>query len=76
MFDPARSKTEKLGEFFGFGVAMTIFASLLFYLLNRFFSLNQYISYKYAISGVLFAYVLRRAIKGIPKKNEKRELIC
>jgi len=76
MFDPTKKKSEKIGEFFGFGIALGIFFSLFFYVLSKFTSIEQVIDYKWYISSVLFLYSLRSAIKGIPKKHEKREPIC
>lgn len=76
MFDPAKKKSEKIGEFIGFGVALTVFFSILFYVLSKFTGLDQMINYKLYISSILLLYILKSAIKGIPKKNEKRELIC
>lgn len=76
MFDPSKKKSEKIGEFIGFGIALSIFFSILFYVLSKFIGLEQIIDYKLYISSILLLYILKSAIKGMPKKNEKRELIC
>lgn len=76
MFDPVKKKSEKLGEFLGFGVALGIFFSLLFYMLSKFTSIEQIINYKLYIPSIFALYFLKSAIKGIPKKHEKREPIC
>lgn len=76
MFDPAKKKSEKIGEFLGFGVASGIFFSLLFYVVSKFTGIEQMISYRFYISSIFLLYFLKSAIKGMPKKNEKRELIC
>lgn len=76
MFDPAKKKSEKVGEFIGFGIALGIFTSILFYALSKFTVLEELVSYKTYISAIFLLYFLKSAIKGIPKKNEKRELIC
>lgn len=76
MFDPVKKKSEKIGEFIGFGLALSIFFSILFYILSKFTAIEQIINYKLYISYILLLYSLKSAIKGIPKKHEKRELIC
>lgn len=76
MFGPVKKKSEKLGEFLGFGIALTIFFSILFYVLSKFTGLGQMINYKLYISSILLLYILKSVIKGMPKKHEKRELIC
>lgn len=76
MFDPSKKKSEKAGEFFGFGLAVGIFASILFYALSKFTSFEQIINYKTYISSIFLLYFLKTAVKGMPKKNEKREPIC
>lgn len=75
MFDQNK-KSGQIGEFLGFGVALGIFFSLLFYMLSKFTGLEQIIDYKLYIFSIMLLYFLRSAIKGIPKKHEKRELIC
>lgn len=76
MFDSTKKKSEKIGEFLGFGIALGIFFSLLFYVLSKLTSTGQVIDYKWYISSILFLYSLKSAVKGIPKKHEKREPIC
>ena len=76
MFDPVRKKSEKIGEFIGFAIALGIFSSILFYMLSKFTSIEQLINYKMYISSIFLLYFIKTAIKGIPKKHEKRELIC
>lgn len=76
MFDPGKKKSEKIGEFLGFGIALGVFFSILFYVLSKFTGIEQVINYQLYISSILFLYVLKSTIKGIPKKYEKRELIC
>jgi len=76
MFDPSKRKSEKLGEFLGFGVALIIFFSVLFYVLSKSTSFEELVNYKLYISSILFLYFLKSTINGTPKKHEKRELIC
>lgn len=76
MFDPGKKKSEKIGEFLGFGIALGIFFSLLFYMLSKFTGLEQLVDYKIYISSILFLYSLNSILRGLPKKHEKRELIC
>jgi len=76
MFDPAKKKSEKIGEFLGFGIALGIFFSLVFYFSSKFWDLNNLIGYKTFIASVFSLYFLKSIIKGIPKKHEDRELIC
>lgn len=76
MFDPSKKKSEKIGEFIGFGMALGIFFSLLFYVLSKFIGIEKLIDYKWYISSIFFFYFLKSMIKGIPKNHEKRELIC
>ena len=76
MFDPVRKKSEKIGEFIGFAIPLGIFSSILFYMLSKFTSIEQLINYKMYISSIFLLYFIKTAIKGIPKKHEKRELIC
>jgi len=76
MFDPTKKKIEKVGEFIGFGIALGIFSSLLFYMLSKFISIEQIINYKLYITSIFLLYFLKSAIKGMPKKHEKREPIC
>lgn len=76
MFDPSKKKSEKIGEFLGFGVALGIFFSLFFYILSRYTGIEQFVSYKWYIPSILAVYSLKSIVKGLPKKNEKREPIC
>ena len=76
MFDPSKKKSEKIGEFIGFGIALGIFFSILFYVLSKFVGTEQLIDYKLYISSIFLLYFIKSAIKGLPKKHEKRELIC
>lgn len=76
MFDPAKKKSEKIGEFLGFGIALGIFSSVFFYIISKSTSIEQLVNYKLFISSVFLLYFIKTAIKGIPKKHEKRELIC
>lgn len=76
MFDPGKKKSEKIGEFIGFGLALGIFFSLLFYMLYRFTAIEELISYKIYISSIFALYFLKSIIKGLPRKHEKKELIC
>lgn len=76
MFDPKKKKSEKIGEFLGFGIALGIFFSMMFYIISKFTGLEELIDYKLYISSVLFLYILKSAINGVPKKHEKREPIC
>lgn len=76
MFDPGKKKSEKIGEFIGFGIALGIFFSVLFYMLSKFTGIQQMIKYEVYISSIFFLYSLSLIIRGSPKKHEKRELIC
>lgn len=76
MFDPAKKKIERIGEFLGFGVALGVFFSLFFYIFSKFTPLEELVSYKLYISSIFALYFLKSAVKGMPKKHEKHELIC
>lgn len=76
MFESTKKKSEKIGEFVGFGIASGIFFSILFYVLSKSIGIGRIIDYKIYIPSIFFLYFLKSAIKGIPKKHEKRELIC
>ena len=76
MFDPKKKKSEKIGEFIGLMAALGIFFSLLFYVLSKFTSIEQIISYKIFLSSIFLLYFLKLSVKGMPKKHEKKELIC
>lgn len=76
MFDLNKGKSEKIGEFLGFGVALGIFFSIFFYVLSKFTGVEKLVDYKLYISSIFLLYFLKSAIKGIPKKHEKREPIC
>lgn len=62
-----KSKTEKAGKRIGFGIALLLFTSILYYLNSKFELINLKIAYKWYIFGIALIYIFYLALKKLIK---------
>lgn len=65
MFEIRESKLEKIGKIMGFGFAMLLFTSALYYVLSRFIKALNLELYFIVIPSILAVYVIILLIKGL-----------
>lgn len=65
MFETGESRLEKIGRIMGFGFAMLIFTSALYYVLSRFIEALSLGLYFIAIPLILAVYAIVLLIRGL-----------
>jgi positive regulator of sigma E activity len=67
-FERKAKISERIGEIVGFGAALTLFSSIIYYLLSRLGLIIVYISYPLFVFSIISIYIIYLIIGGVYRK--------